>query len=192
MSFILTSFKSFTRHIQSSSFVILHGLLLSGDIQLNPGPILPPLSIYVQLTFALFLTLSNIPLSLISLILAILISLLSLKPGLLLMLPLLNFAMLLPRASSFSAILVLHQPIMHLLLVEAPPFFFGTQLSLLSHLPVTFKTFELSSVTLKLLHSKLTICNVYRPPLATTKTRKSMTFSLFLSVLNPRTADRIL
>jgi len=38
MSFILTSFKSSTRHIQSTSFVILLGLLLSGDIQLNPGP----------------------------------------------------------------------------------------------------------------------------------------------------------
>jgi len=49
----------------------------------------------------------------------------------------------------------------------------------------TFKTFELTSVTLKLLHSsKLTIFNVYRPPRATTKTRKSMPFSLFLSKLN--------
>jgi len=48
----------------------------------------------------------------------------------------------------------------------------------------TFNTFELSSVTLKLLHSKLTILNVYRSPPATTKTRKSMPFSLFLSELN--------
>jgi len=86
--------------------------------------------IYVHLTFALFLTLSNKPLSLISLILAILMSLLSLKPGLLLLLTLPNFAMLLPLASSSSAILVLHLPIMRMLLVEAPPFFFGTQLSL--------------------------------------------------------------
>jgi len=38
MSFILTAFKSPTRHTQSSSSVILLGLLLSGDIHLNPGP----------------------------------------------------------------------------------------------------------------------------------------------------------
>jgi len=37
-SFFITSFKSSIRHIKSSSFVILHGLLFSGDIQLNPGP----------------------------------------------------------------------------------------------------------------------------------------------------------
>jgi len=49
---------------------------------------------------------------------------------------LLTFAMLLPRASSSSAIHVLHLPIMHMLLVEVPLFSFGTQLSLLSHLPV--------------------------------------------------------
>jgi len=48
----------------------------------------------------------------------------------------------------------------------------------------TFKTCELSVVTLKLLHSKLTIFNAYRPPPATTKTRKSMPFSLFLRELN--------
>jgi len=38
LSFFITSFKSSIRHIQSSSFVILLGLLLSGDNQLNPGP----------------------------------------------------------------------------------------------------------------------------------------------------------
>ena len=36
-------------------------------------------------------------------------------------------------------------------------------------------------VTLKFLHSKLTIYNVYRPPPATTKTRKPVPFSIFLS-----------
>jgi len=38
MPFNLTPFKSPKRHLQSYSFVILLGLLLSGDIQLNPGP----------------------------------------------------------------------------------------------------------------------------------------------------------
>jgi len=91
-------------------------------------------SIYAHRTFALFLTLLNILLSLISLILATSMSLLLLKRGLLLLLPLLTFAMLLRRASSSSVILVLLLPITRMLLVEAPLFFFGTQL--LSHLPV--------------------------------------------------------
>ena len=38
MSFILTSSKSSVRRVQSSTLIILLGLLLSGDIQLNPGP----------------------------------------------------------------------------------------------------------------------------------------------------------
>ena len=38
LSFFVTSSKSSIRHIQSPSFVILLGLLLSGDIQPNPGP----------------------------------------------------------------------------------------------------------------------------------------------------------
>jgi len=43
----------------------------------------------------------------------------------------------------------------------------------------TFKTFVLSSVTLELLHSKLTSLNVYCHPPANTKTRKSMPFLSF-------------
>ena len=39
-------------------------------------------------------------------------------------------------------------------------------------------------VTLKLLHSKLTVYNVYRPPPAATKIRKSVPFSVFLSELD--------
>ena len=38
LSFWLSSSKPSIRHIQSSSFIILLGLLLSGDIHLNPGP----------------------------------------------------------------------------------------------------------------------------------------------------------
>jgi len=68
--------------------------------------------------------------------------------------------MLLPRASYSSAILVLHLPTMHMLSVEVPR---DSAVIIKSLAPCpTFKTFELSSVTLKLLHSKLTIFNVYR------------------------------
>jgi hypothetical protein len=45
LSFWLTSSQSSIRHIQSSSFVILLGLLLSGDIHLNPGPISPTFNV---------------------------------------------------------------------------------------------------------------------------------------------------
>ena len=48
----------------------------------------------------------------------------------------------------------------------------------------TFKSFEMSSVTLKLLRSKLTVFNVYRPPPATTKTRKPVPFPHFLTDLH--------
>ena len=46
-----------------------------------------------------------------------------------------------------------------------------------------FKSFEMSSLTLKLRTSKLTVFNVYRPPPANTKSRKSVPFSLSLSFL---------
>ena len=42
----------------------------------------------------------------------------------------------------------------------------------------------MSSVTLKLRDSKLTVFNVYRPPPANTKSRKSSPFSLFLAELD--------
>ena len=42
----------------------------------------------------------------------------------------------------------------------------------------------MSSVTLKLHNSKLTVFNVYRPPPASTKSRKSVPFSLFLAELD--------
>jgi len=45
-------------------------------------------------------------------------------------------------------------------------------------------SFELQSVTLKLLHSKLIVYNVYRPSPAITKTNKSVPFSVFLSELD--------
>jgi len=48
----------------------------------------------------------------------------------------------------------------------------------------SFKSFEVSSVTLKLLQSKLTVFNVYRPPATTTNTRKSVPFSVFLGELD--------
>jgi len=92
----------------------------------------------------------------------------------------LGLPMLLPRTYSSSAIFALHLPIMHMLLVEAPLFFSAVIVK--SPAYSIFKTFELSSVSLKLLHSKLTIFNVYHPPPATTKTRKSMPFSLYIFI----------
>jgi len=56
--------------------------------------------------------------------------------------------------------------------------------TLLSTPTHSFKSFEMSSVTLKLLSSSLTVFNVYRPPPATTKTRKPVSFSDFLSDLH--------
>ena len=51
--------------------------------------------------------------------------------------------------------------------------------SLLSAPTRTFKSFEISAVTLKLFRSNLTIFNVYRPPPATRKSRKPVAFSEF-------------
>ena len=48
----------------------------------------------------------------------------------------------------------------------------------------SFRSFEMSSVTLKLLNSKLTIFNVYRPPPCHTKSREPVPFSTFLDELN--------
>ena len=56
--------------------------------------------------------------------------------------------------------------------------------TLLSTPTQSFKSFEMSSVTLKLFSSKLTVFNVYRPPPATTKTRKAVPFSDFLTDLD--------
>ena len=43
-----------------------------------------------------------------------------------------------------------------------------------------FKSFEISVVTLKLIHSKLTVFNIYRPPPTPAKSRLSSSFSQFL------------
>jgi len=55
--------------------------------------------------------------------------------------------------------------------------------SLLSAPAQTFKSFEMSAVTLKLFRSNLTIFNVYRSP-ATTKSHKTVPFSDFLTDLD--------
>jgi len=47
----------------------------------------------------------------------------------------------------------------------------------------TFKSFKMSSITLKLFSSNLTVFNVYRPPPATTKTREPVPFSDFVTAL---------
>jgi len=51
---------------------------------------------------------------------------------------------------------------------------------LLSIPTATFKSYELSSVTIKLSHSNLALYNIYRPPQSNTKSRHSVSFSLFL------------
>jgi len=108
--------QSFSFHLRCQ-FVMFNHPLLSfylvyfSLVTFSPTPDLFLLhSMSVHLTFALFSTPSNTLLSLISLNLTTYISSLSLKLGLLLLLPLLNFAMLLLQASSSSAILDLLQP----------------------------------------------------------------------------------
>jgi exonuclease III len=184
LSFFVTSSKSSIRHIQSPSFVILLGLLLSGDIQPNPGPtsttfnvctlnirsLLNPLK-YTAIAdlaetrnidaFALtetWITPSATSAELRN----------ATPPGF--------FLISNPRSA----------PATHPHVVGGGTAFFLRNSAVIVKSPPcpVFKSFELSSVTLKLLHSKLTIYNVYRPPPATTKTRKSVPFSIFLSELD--------
>jgi hypothetical protein len=49
---------------------------------------------------------------------------------------------------------------------------------------LTFKSFELSTVTLKLPHAKLTVFNIYRPPPTAAKSRSPVPFSQFLKDLH--------
>jgi hypothetical protein len=53
--------------------------------------------------------------------------------------------------------------------------------TLLSSPSPTFNSFEMSTVTLKLLHSKLTVFNIYRPPPSSAKSRDKASFSQFLN-----------
>ena len=53
--------------------------------------------------------------------------------------------------------------------------------NLLSSPTAIFKSFEMSSVTMKLPHSKLTLYNIYRPPPSAAKSRLSVSFSQFLN-----------
>lgn len=52
--------------------------------------------------------------------------------------------------------------------------------TLLSSPTTIFKSFEMSTVTLKLAQSKLTLFNIYRPPSSTAKSRDTASFSQFL------------
>jgi len=184
MSFFITSSKSSIRHIQSSSFVILLGLLLSGDIQLNPGPTSPSfnlctLNIRSLLNPLKYTAISDLAdtrnIDVFALTETWITS--SATPSEL-------------RNATPSGFFLLSYPrtapANHAHVVGGGTAFLLRDSAVIIKSPPcpTFKTFELSSVTLKLLHSKLTIFNVYRPPPATTKIRKSMPFSLFLSELN--------
>ena len=53
--------------------------------------------------------------------------------------------------------------------------------TLLSSPTTTFKSFEMSTVTLKLPHSKLTLFSIYRPPSSPAKSRDVASFSQFLA-----------
>jgi hypothetical protein len=52
--------------------------------------------------------------------------------------------------------------------------------TLLPSSATTFKSFEISTVTFKLPHSKLTLFNIYRPPSSFAKSRDAASFSQFL------------
>ena len=182
ISFVFTSSKLHIRHAHSSSLVILLSLLLSGDIQLNPGPatntfkvctlnirsLLNPLK-YTAISdiaethhidlFALtetWITSSATSAELLN----------ATPPGFTLI------SCPRPAPSTKSHIVgggtafLIREPA---ILLTAP-----TQ---------CFKSFEMSSITLKLFSSNLTIFNVYRPPPATTKTRKPVPFSDLLTDL---------
>jgi len=140
---------------------------------------------FVRLIFALFLTLKNTLLYLILPNLATPISLLLLKPGSLLPLPLLNPSMPLLLVSLPSAAHALRQPLTKISHCRRRYCFCHswTHATLLT-LTHSFKSCEMSPVTLKLFSSNLTVFNVYRPPPATTKTRKPVSFSDFLSDLD--------
>jgi exonuclease III len=52
--------------------------------------------------------------------------------------------------------------------------------TLISSPDTTFKSFEMSTITLKLPHSKLSLFNIYRPPSSSAKSRDTTSFSQFL------------
>jgi len=176
------SSKSSIRHIQSSSFVIPLGLLLSGDIQLNPVP--------TPSTFNIGLCTLNIR-SLLKPITAIS----DLADTRNVDVFALTETWITPSATPSelrnatpSGFFLDRQPSSYCTCQPCTCcwwryHFSPSGLSYIIKSPScpTFKTFELSSVTLKLLHSRLTIFNVYRPPPATTK---HASFSLFLSEFN--------
>ena len=185
LSFFITSSKSSIRHIQSSSVVILLGLLLSGDIQLNPGP---TSSVFNVCTLNIRSLLNPLKYTAIS----------DLAETRNIDLFALTETWITPSATSaelFNAtppgftLISCPRPASTVLtkshiLGGGTAFLIREPATLLSTPTHSFKSFEMSSVTLKLLSSSLTVFNVYRPPPATTKTRKPVSFSDFLSDLH--------
>jgi exonuclease III len=185
MSFFLTSSKTSIRHVQSSSLIILLGLLLSGDIQLNPGPVsgtfnVCTLNIRSLLNPMKYTALSDLAQSRQVDLFALTetwITSFATSAELRNATPTGFFLISCPRSSPSTKS-------SHIVgggtafLIREPAFVVKTP-------PVpTFKSFELSSITLKLSKSKLTVFNVYRPPPASTKSRRPVPFSLFLSELD--------
>jgi exonuclease III len=185
MSFILTSSKSSVRRVQSSTLIILLGLLLSGDIQLNPGPAsntfnvctLNIRSLLNPMKYtAIFDLAHSRHVDLFALTETWITS--SATSAELRNAPPPGFSLVsCPRPA--PANLTSH-------VVGGGTAFLVREPAHIVNTPFNqkFKSFEMSSLTLKLRTSKLTVFNVYRPPPANTKSRKSVPFSFFLAELD--------
>ena len=181
ISFFFTSSKSPIRHVPSTSLVILLGLLLSGDIQLNPGPVcntfnICSLNIRSLLNPLKYTAISDLADSHHVDLFALTETWITSSA---------TSAELRNATPSGFSLINCPRPApatnSHIVgggtafLVREPAFILKTPPS------QTFKSFEMSSVTLKLFNSKLTVFNIYRPPPANTTTRKAVPFSLFLT-----------
>ena len=81
----------------------------------------------------------------------------------------------------WSAILALNFPLATFqLLVAAQQLFTREPFTLISSPYTTFKSFEMTTVTLKLPHSELSLSNIRRPPYSSAKSWDTASFSQFL------------
>jgi len=108
-------------------------------------------------------------------------SLLSLKLGSLRTLPLFNYLMpFLVDSPSLTTPRPVPNSCTSSIVGGGTEFLLHKSCKLLSTPTTTFKSYELSSVTIKLTHSNLALYNIYRPPQSTTKSRHSVSFSQIL------------
>jgi len=158
-------------------------------LSINLGLFLVSLpSICALLTSGLSLILFTIPLLLTYLILIKLMSFLLLKLGFPLTLGLYTSAQLFDAISRGFTIIITSRPVPDActssIIGGGTAFLLREPCKLLSTPTATFKSFELSSVAIKLFHSNLALYNIYRPPQSTTKSRHSVSFSLETSKLS--------